>query len=530
MDETTQHSPPPDEFLTRRSARPDLTPPAPRPRTGLRALLIGLISGVAVFVLVSAMTAAGAYVYYQTFHLILPGVSVGNVDLGGMTPEEAAFTLETTWQSQDAITYQAEDRRWTVSPAELGLTLDTQASARAAADYGHGKSLPAEIADFMDSALTGYPIEPQVSFDAAAARRMLTARAAEINQPPQDASIKIEAGSLIAVPGQDGYSLDVEATVAGIEADPVGVVMQGYLPLTLVPIAPLVSDVSGSLAQAQSLLDTPLAITVYDPITDERFEHTAAPEQIAGWLAVQPEGGIPSVGVDEGRLAEYLKQIGDDLGEGRFLDPARNTGTLNEALAAHTPAVLMVSHRPTTYTVQAGDSLTAIAWQTGIPYWRILNANPALTPDALKVGQEISIPSTDDLLPLPVILNKRLRLSLSEQRLWAYEDGEQIAEYMISTGIDRSPTQPGVFQVQTHEINAYASVWDLTMPHFLGIYESWPGFMNGFHGLPLLSSGVRLWADVLGKPASFGCIILSLEDAETLYNWAENGVVVEIRE
>jgi lipoprotein-anchoring transpeptidase ErfK/SrfK len=100
---------------------------------------------------------------------------------------------------------------------------------------------------------------------------------------------------------------------------------------------------------------------------------------------------------------------------------------------------------------------------------------------------------------------------------------------VISTGIDRSPTIPGVYQVQTHELNAYASVWGLYMPHFMGIYEGWPGFMNGIHGLPTLSGGRRLWAGSLGRPVSYGCIILDLQAAEDLYNWAENGVVVEIR-
>jgi lipoprotein-anchoring transpeptidase ErfK/SrfK len=66
------------------------------------------------------------------------------------------------------------------------------------------------------------------------------------------------------------------------------------------------------------------------------------------------------------------------------------------------------------------------------------------------------------------------------------------------------------------------------MPHFMGIYEAWPGFMNGIHGLPLLSSGQRLWASSLGSPASYGCIILDLAAAEDLYYWADPGVVVEI--
>jgi lipoprotein-anchoring transpeptidase ErfK/SrfK len=90
------------------------------------------------------------------------------------------------------------------------------------------------------------------------------------------------------------------------------------------------------------------------------------------------------------------------------------------------------------------------------------------------------------------------------------------------------PILPGIFQVQSHFENAYASNWDLWMPHFLGIYEAVPGFENGIHGLPLLSNGVRLWGSVLGQPASYGCIILTLEAAEELYTWAEDGVVVEI--
>jgi lipoprotein-anchoring transpeptidase ErfK/SrfK len=54
--------------------------------------------------------------------------------------------------------------------------------------------------------------------------------------------------------------------------------------------------------------------------------------------------------------------------------------------------------------------------------------------------------------------------------------------------------------------------------------------MNGIHGLPLLSNGRRMWANSLGRPASYGCIILGLEEAEWLYEWAETGVIVEIRE
>jgi lipoprotein-anchoring transpeptidase ErfK/SrfK len=48
------------------------------------------------------------------------------------------------------------------------------------------------------------------------------------------------------------------------------------------------------------------------------------------------------------------------------------------------------------------------------------------------------------------------------------------------------------------------------------------------HALPILASGQRLWAGVLGQPVSYGCIILDIKPAEELFNWAEKGVVVEI--
>jgi len=86
-----------------------------------------------------------------------------------------------------------------------------------------------------------------------------------------------------------------------------------------------------------------------------------------------------------------------------------------------------------------------------------------------------------------------------------------------------------VFQVLSREESAYASLWDLEMPHFIGIYASGPGFTNGIHALPILSSGQRLWEGALGTRASYGCIILGIAEAEELFAWAEIGVTVEVR-
>src|SRR5690606_36460480 len=119
----------------------------------------------------------------------------------------------------------------------------------------------------------------------------------------------------------------------------------------------------------------------------------------------------------------------------------------------------------------------------------------------------------DELLPLPVVRHKRIIVSISQQRMWAYENQSLRWEWPVSTGINSSPTSPGIFQIQSHESNAYAGNWDLWMPNFMGIYRPVPDvdFMNGFHGFPTRGGSTLLCTDDLGHPVTYGCILLSTE-------------------
>lgn len=532
MFDLTQQNPP-EEALTgrRRPARPSARPRAARSHYTLRATIVGGVAGVVIFAVLSMMIVAGGYLYFQIFGLVLPGVHVGNLQLGGMTTSDAVGVLNSAWNTQTGLLIAVGDREWKAPLADFGLRLDAAATAQRAVDVGHGGSIPVELADTAYSLLRGWPIEPVVSFDAEIARTGLTRWAETITLPPEDASLQFQGGEIVAIPGKVGYTLDVEATLAALSIDPGFPLKQGYLPLALVPVAPRITDVSAGVEQARKLLAAPLPVTAYDAVTDESFQFTAQPEQIAGWLTVQDSADGPRVAVDDDRTVAYLAEISATLSDGRYIDPGRNAGMISAALLEGRPAWLVISHPATTYTVQRGDTLTSIAWDQGIPLWLIMGVNPDIEAGVIDLGQTISVPSKDVLMPLPIIPGKRIVLSIADQHLWAYENGSQVYSFVISTGIDRSPTQPGVFQVQTHEVRAYASIWNLYMPHFMGIYQASSDFWNGFHGLPTAANGnVLMWADKLGRPASYGCIILDLDDGETLYNWAEEGVVVEIRE
>ncbi|MGQ9628474.1 MAG: L,D-transpeptidase family protein [Anaerolineae bacterium] len=134
------------------------------------------------------------------------------------------------------------------------------------------------------------------------------------------------------------------------------------------------------------------------------------------------------------------------------------------------------------------------------------------------------------LTPTPTpIPPKHIEIDISEQRLYAYEGQTLVYKFICSTGEPGRETKPGQYKVLSKIPKAYASIWDLDMPYWLGIYPVGK-YENGIHALPIVrSTGRKMWVGLLGKPVSYGCIILSDEDAQTLYNWAEIGTPVLIR-
>jgi len=123
--------------------------------------------------------------------------------------------------------------------------------------------------------------------------------------------------------------------------------------------------------------------------------------------------------------------------------------------------------------------------------------------------------------------SKYILVDISEQHMYVYENDQLIYSFVASTGINNA-TRTGLFHVQSKVPNAYGATWNIWMPKWLGIY--WAGSLeNGIHALPILPNGAELWAGYLGRPVSYGCVVLGSYEASLLYDWAEIGTPVEIR-
>jgi len=122
---------------------------------------------------------------------------------------------------------------------------------------------------------------------------------------------------------------------------------------------------------------------------------------------------------------------------------------------------------------------------------------------------------------------KYILVDISDQHMYVYESDVLVYSFVASTGINNA-TRVGTFAVQSKIPNAYGATWNIWMPSWLGIY--WAGGLeNGIHALPILSNGATLWAGFLGRPISYGCVVLGSYEAQLLYDWAEIGTPVEIR-
>jgi lipoprotein-anchoring transpeptidase ErfK/SrfK len=113
---------------------------------------------------------------------------------------------------------------------------------------------------------------------------------------------------------------------------------------------------------------------------------------------------------------------------------------------------------------------------------------------------------------------KSIVVDLSEQRLYAYENGILENSFLVSTGIHGLETEIGHFHVLAKLPYVYYSGpgWDLgNVPWNLRIYEH-----HYIH--------YAYWHNNFGHPMSHGCVNVNLENIKWIYNWANVGTPVDI--
>ncbi len=212
------------------------------------------------------------------------------------------------------------------------------------------------------------------------------------------------------------------------------------------------------------------------------------------------------------------------------------------ALSMASPALAGPVGGGANYTFERGDSLKEIAAEHGVTVRQIIVANGLPRNGRVIPGTVLTIPTADNPDAVSPAITRRINpqagdgkviyVSLSEQKMWAY-DGDQLAmEFLVSTGLptEENPnheTRAGVYRIKTKMPEAFARTWGLLMPYWMGIYDAGT-LENGFHAMPYRMNG-RLVNWRVGARGSYGCVVLKGDQMKQLYDWADLGTLVVIR-
>ncbi|HBY73379.1 MAG TPA: hypothetical protein DEG44_01670 [Candidatus Kerfeldbacteria bacterium] len=138
----------------------------------------------------------------------------------------------------------------------------------------------------------------------------------------------------------------------------------------------------------------------------------------------------------------------------------------------------------------------------------------------LAVGK-INKDSKADVITIPGKLkpdgrtdvDKYVRVDLSEQRMYAYEQGYLVKSFLISSGLPATPTPPGEYHIQRKIYSHLYSGPGYYLPNTLYNLQFRPHYY--LHG--------AYWHNNFGHPMSHGCVNISYANAEWLYNWMDEG-------
>jgi lipoprotein-anchoring transpeptidase ErfK/SrfK len=190
---------------------------------GRHARRWGAIPVILVVVALLGLTGGGvtfAAYRYDRSHAdqILPGVSVGGVDVGGMTRAQAVAAVRASTQTElsSSVSITAGESDWTATSKELGVHVDVQGAVDAALALNGGFGTLDRVMHRLRNEGLDEDIALQWHYGAAKVKVFLADIAGGLTTRPVNASIEPAGGDLHFIHSQAGRQLDTAAATTTI--------------------------------------------------------------------------------------------------------------------------------------------------------------------------------------------------------------------------------------------------------------------------------------------------------------------------
>ena len=176
-------------------------------------------AGVALIACFLLVGAVAVYNLTRGDDEIVRGVSIGSVDVGGMSRDEARKAVqEDASATFEEISFGTGREGFAVSGDDLGIKVDAASAVDEAYSIGRRGNMFQHLSDTLRSYLGGVRVDLDAAYDMDRARSVLEERADEFNEKPQDASFRVtDSGKVEVEEANKGRVMDQEKTLANLE-------------------------------------------------------------------------------------------------------------------------------------------------------------------------------------------------------------------------------------------------------------------------------------------------------------------------
>ena len=272
--------------------------------------------GALGFLVLAVTGSALGLVFAGSPERIADGVRIDGVNVGGMKPGAAQRLLERRARSLERIpvVFVAGERRWRVTPEQLGVRADWHAAVELARRHGDGFG-PLRGFRRIGVRVFGAQLAPPTRVYEAALGFELSRFARAIYRPHRDPQLRLHGLAPVVISGTAGRELDrqaaariVVAALAGFSRQPVA------LPVRSKPTAVSATQLAADAAHVRTALSGPVQMRW------RGVGWTIAPQQLRVMLAL-PARGATTLRIGGPGADRYFERLG------RALDrPARNAG------------------------------------------------------------------------------------------------------------------------------------------------------------------------------------------------------------
>jgi LysM repeat protein len=301
----------------------------------------------------------------------------------------------------------------------------------------------------------------------------------------------------------------------------------------------IIPSADASLDEIAASLAEPLTVAAADPVPveaapaaspaisepeAERQIHTVAWGESLGSIASRYNTSLES-------LATLNAITNPDLiYTGQVLIVVPGSGT--NISTASSGAYLGSSFSSVTHIVQPGETLLRLSEVYGVSWLQIAQANGITDADRVLPGVALIIPGADVLpdaahsfVTAPAAPEARIGtgreiiVDLSDQRIYAYEDGVLMRSVIVSTGLPATPTVQGSFTIQRKYVAQTMTGPGYYLPDVPYVAYFYAGY--ALHG--------TYWHENFGQPMSHGCVNLPTPEAEWFYHFADYGTPIHVQ-